>query len=76
MGELLLVVDIGNTNTVLGVFEGERLLCHWRINTLVERTVDEASVLLKELLLLEGINPNRIEGVSLSSVVPPLTPIF
>lgn len=72
----LLVVDIGNTNTVLGVFEGPELLCHWRITTAVERTVDEVSVLLKELLFLEGVGVGDVGGVSLSSVVPPLTAVF
>ena len=72
----LLVVDIGNTNTVLGVFEERELLSHWRITTVVERTVDEVSVLLKELLLLEGMRTEDIKGVSISSVVPPLTPVF
>ncbi len=75
MGKLL-VIDIGNTNTVIGIFDGEELVCHWRIATLVERTVDEVSVLLKELLLLEAIRSKEVEGVSISSVVPPLTPIF
>lgn len=75
MGKLL-VIDIGNTNTVIGIFDGEELVCHWRIATLVERTVDEVSVLLKELLLLEGIRSKEVEGTSISSVVPPLTPIF
>lgn len=72
----LLVVDIGNTNTVLGVFEGDRLVAHWRITTAVDRTVDEVSVLLKELLLLEGVGLDEITGACISSVVPPLTPSF
>ncbi len=71
-----MVIDVGNTNTVLGVFRGEELVCHWRITTQVDRTVDEFSVVLKELFSLEGLSLGEVEGVSISSVVPPVTPIL
>lgn len=72
----LLVIDVGNTNTVLGVFEGDELLCHWRIATHLERTPDEFSVVLKELFSLKGLSLGEVKGVSISSVVPPVTPVL
>jgi type III pantothenate kinase len=64
---MLLAVDVGNTQTVLGLFEGERLAEHWRLATERERTGDELGVLLNGLLDAEGV-----DGVCLSSTVPTL----
>ncbi|MSO57476.1 MAG: type III pantothenate kinase [Thermoleophilia bacterium] len=64
---MLLAVDVGNTQTVLGLFEGERLADHWRLSTDRARTGDELGVLLGGLLDLDGI-----EGICLSSTVPAL----
>ena len=50
----LLAVDVGNTNTVLGVFRDDELAAHWRIQTVAQRTSDEYAVLLKTLLDLDG----------------------
>jgi type III pantothenate kinase len=68
---MLLVWDIGNSNSVLGLFEGERLRAHWRLIT-ADHTADELRVLISNLLQLDGIPLNAIEGCCMSSVVPPL----
>ncbi len=73
---MLLVVDIGNTNTVIGIFRGEELIAHWRLSTNREKTHHEYAVLIKELFSLEGLPTNHIEGAIISSVVPNLTPVL
>jgi len=73
---MLLAIDIGNTNIVLGVFEGENLIQHWKIQTEKERTCDEYGVTLLNLFSLSGPKKTEIDSVIISSVVPPLTPIF
>jgi type III pantothenate kinase len=67
----LLAVDVGNTNTVLGVFRDGELAAHWRIETVEGRTSDEYAVLLKTLLDLEGFPWNTVRSGIISSVVPP-----
>ena len=69
---MLLVIDVGNTNTVLGVYEGERLVAHWRLVTAHQQTVDEYGILARNLLQLAGLDAGKIDGVIISSVVPPL----
>lgn len=69
---LLLAIDLGNTNTVLGVFDRKRLLANWRLTTARDQTVDEYGILARDLLKLAGIKPHAIAGVIISSVVPPL----
>jgi type III pantothenate kinase len=64
---MLLAVDVGNTQTVLGLFEGERLTDHWRLATERTRTGDELAVLLAGLLDFDGV-----DGMCLASTVPPL----
>jgi type III pantothenate kinase len=73
---MLLAIDVGNTNTVLGVFEGEHLGAHFRLNTHPVRTSDEYGILVVSLLREAGLDPAAIDGVAMSSVVPPLTPVF
>src|SRR3989442_2318540 len=73
---MLLAIDIGNTNIVWGVFDGAKLLADWRVGTDHSKTTDEYGILLVDLLRVKGISPDRVEGVILSSVVPPLTPVF
>jgi type III pantothenate kinase len=68
----LLAVDVGNTNTVLGVFRDGELAAHWRIQTLAQRTSDEYAVLIKTLLDLDGFPWNSITAGIISSVVPPV----
>ncbi|KFA92246.1 type III pantothenate kinase [Archangium violaceum] len=69
---MLLAIDVGNTNTVLGVYEGKRLLDHWRLETSARRTSDEYGILLRQLFESSGIAPDRVRAVAVSSVVPPL----
>jgi type III pantothenate kinase len=69
---VLLAIDVGNTNTVLGVYQGTKLLDHWRIETSHERTGDEYGVLIRQLFTAGGIDPAGIDAVVVSSVVPPL----
>ena len=76
VGELLLVLDVGNTHTVLGVFREEDLVGHWRIASEPHRTPVEIGVLLRSLFELARIDVARVRGVALSSVVPALTPVF
>jgi type III pantothenate kinase len=73
---MLLAIDVGNTNIVLGVFEGDRLLVSWRLLTLRERTGDEVGLLVMGLFNLHKVDPTAIDGVILGSVVPTLTPIL
>jgi type III pantothenate kinase len=69
---MLLAVDVGNTQTVYGLYEGERLAEHWRVTTEAERTGDELGVLVGQLLELRDAGFEDINGVCLSSTVPPL----
>ncbi len=69
---MLLTIDVGNTNTVLGVFRGEELIANWRLTTARTQTVDEYGVLARNLFSLAGLNQEMITGVIISSVVPPL----
>ena len=69
---MLLTIDVGNTNSVLGVFRGEELIANWRLTTARERTVDEYGVLTRNLFTLAGLDHSAITGVIISSVVPPV----
>jgi type III pantothenate kinase len=69
---MLLTIDVGNTNTVLGVFRGDALVAHWRLTTAREQTVDEYGVLTRNLFSLAGLERDAIGGVIISSVVPPV----
>ena len=69
---MLLAVDVGNTQTVLGIYSGERLVHHWRVATEAERTSDEIGALADRLLELRELDFGSIDGVCLSSTVPPL----
>src|SRR5580704_12603987 len=77
---MLLVVDVGNTNTVLGVFEPQpseasqprRLIAHWRVATVKSQTVDEYGVLFRNLFAMNGLEVASVQGTVISSVVPPL----
>ena len=73
---MLLAVDIGNTTIALGVFRGRTFAADWRIKTDKDKTGDEYGVLLLSLFRRAGIRTDRIGAVIISSVVPPLTPIF
>ena len=69
---MLLTIDIGNTNTVLGVYKGERLAAHWRLTTARSQTVDEYGILVRSLFEHAGLEQDALEGIIISSVVPPL----
>ena len=69
---MLLVIDIGNTNTSLGVFDGENLVANWRLTTARERTGDEWGVHTRNLFALAGLDFKSIDAIAIASVVPPL----
>jgi type III pantothenate kinase len=87
---MLLVLDVGNTNTVLGVFASaepaaaagngdrhyERMLANWRVATKQANTVDEYGVLFRNLFSMAGLEASGIQGIVISSVVPPLDPVL
>lgn len=69
---MLLTLDVGNTNTVLGVFRDAEIIAHWRLTTARDQTVNEYGILTRNLFTLAGLEPGEIDGVIISSVVPPL----
>lgn len=69
---LILVLDVGNTNTVLGVYDNETLKYHWRIETSRNKTEDEFGMVIKGLFEHEELTFSEIEGIIISSVVPPI----
>jgi type III pantothenate kinase len=69
---MLLVMDVGNTNMALGVYEGDRLVVVWRLTTHRERTVDELGILCRTLFTLEGLDVSAVRAIAIASVVPPL----
>jgi type III pantothenate kinase len=69
---MILVIDVGNTNIVLGLYEERTLLHHWRISTNRSATYDEYGMTLYSLFQHTGISFEQVEGVIISSVVPPL----
>ncbi len=73
---MLLAVDIGNTETTLGVFSGDELRATWHAATVIHRTADEQAALLLELLRNQGLETSAIKEVALCSVVPPVTAKF
>jgi type III pantothenate kinase len=72
VNRLILVFDVGNTNIVLGVYEGKKLLNYWRISTDKNKTSDEYGVLINQLFKHSSLSLDNIEAVVISSVVPPL----
>ena len=69
---MLLVLDVGNTNTVLGVYDGEKLIANWRLTTNKAQTVDEYAVLFRNLFAMDNLKIEDVRGVVISSVVPPM----
>ncbi|MBO8178346.1 type III pantothenate kinase [Aeribacillus pallidus] len=69
---MILVVDVGNTNIVLGVYDGDELKYHWRVETNRHKTEDEYGMLLKSLFDHVGLTFQHIDGIIISSVVPPI----
>lgn len=73
---MLLVIDVGNSNIVLGVYDKKLLVQHWRLSTDKSRTSDEYAVLLHSLFAQEGLAFESIKAAIISSVVPPLTGVM
>ena len=89
---MLLVIDVGNTNTVLGVFERvphgpgedvtteaaryEKLVANWRVGSHLARTVDEYGVIFRNLFSMENLEVSDVHGIAISSVVPPLDSVL
>lgn len=73
---MLLVIDVGNTNTVLGVFEKRDLRAHWRLTTNRSQTADEYGILIRNLFVLDGIQADGISAIMVASVVPPLNALL
>lgn len=73
---MILVIDIGNTNTVLGVFEGKELMAEWRLATDRQKTADEYGVLVYNLFSYQNLDMRKITDIAISSVVPPVNPVF
>ncbi len=69
---MLLAIDVGNTNTVLGVYDGKVLKAHWRIETTARRTFDEYGILALQLFAHARLDPSKVTAVAVSSVVPTL----
>jgi type III pantothenate kinase len=72
----LFCVDIGNTNVVMGLYEADRLLTHWRIATDHEKMADEYAMLVLDLFERSGQSAASVQGIIVSSVVPPLVATF
>jgi len=69
---VLLVIEVGNTNTKIGVYDGPRLLVSWRLTSRREQTADEYGLFIETLLRTRGLAPAAITGVAISNVVPPV----
>jgi type III pantothenate kinase len=73
---MLLVIDVGNTESVLGIFLDDTLVAHWRLSSTLNRTADECALLLKLWAQERNVSLSQIHGAVLSSVVPALTAVF
>lgn len=71
---MIFVFDVGNTNTVIGVYQNNELKHHWRIETSRNKTEDEYGMIIKSLLEHVGLSFNHFDGIIISSVVPPIMP--
>ena len=70
---MILVIDVGNTHTVIGVYKEEKLLGHWRISTDLDKTEDEYGMLVKSLLSDSNLSFSDIKSAVISCVIPPVT---
>ena len=69
---MLLALDAGNSNITIGAFEGRNLVCQWRLRTVHEQTADEWGILLRNLFVPAGLDIAKVDGMIISSVVPPI----
>ncbi len=73
---MLLVIDVGNTNIVLGLFEGNRLLHNWRIATKKNKTDDEFGIQIRQLFQAVGLTEPQLDSIAMASVVPPVNAVL
>ena len=73
---MILAFDVGNTETTIGLFDGARLVAHWRVTTDAQRTPDEMGVLVHALLTSAGLDRSTVQGVAIGSVVPPMESVI
>ena len=73
---MILAVDVGNTHTVIGLYQGKQLTHHWRLLTEAERTADEYGVLLRSLFSAYELMFSAVQGIALSCVVPPMNNVM
>lgn len=71
MKDLLLCIDVGNTQTLLGIYQSKKITSRWRIHSDRNRTADEYIHLIRDLLRSDGVNESSLKGISISCVVPP-----
>ena len=69
---MILVMDVGNTNTVLGVYDGKKLINHWRMSTDRGKTSDDIGMFMLNLFNYEKIDFEKIEAIIIASVVQPI----
>lgn len=69
---MLMLIDVGNTNIVFGIHDKKRILDSWRVSTTAERSVDELGLSILQFLKIKDFNPDDIEDIIISSVVPPI----
>ena len=70
---MILVFDVGNSETTIGLFSGETVKSHWRVTTDVARTHDEVGILLRSLLEADDVALSSLTGAAIASVVPAVT---
>jgi type III pantothenate kinase len=73
---MILAVDVGNTHTVIGLYQGKKLIEHWRLLTEAERTADEYGVLLRSLFSAHELMFSAVQGIAVSCVVPPMNNVM
>ncbi len=73
---MILAVDVGNTHTVIGLYQGKKLTQHWRLLTEAERTADEYGVLLRSLFSAYEVPFSAVQGIAVSCVVPPMNNVM
>ena len=69
---MLLAIDAGNTNVTIGIFDGPNIVTRWRLRTVHDQTPDEWGIKLRSLFALENVPLERVKGIMIASVVPPL----
>jgi type III pantothenate kinase len=69
---MLLALDAGNSNITIGAFENQKLICQWRLRTVHDQTADEWGILLRNLFSPAGLDIAKVDGIIISSVVPPI----